>query len=75
MVHNNGKIDTRFKKTKTYLRNKNKVVGNMIKLDRTDITGYYYCVLSAVIKTSMLYVEKYYSQRNRLIANYYFNQA
>ena len=74
MVHNNGKIDKRFKESKTYLRNKDKIIDNMIILDNGDIIKYYANVIPAVIEITKLYVEEYYAQRNRLIANYYYNQ-
>lgn len=75
MVHNNGRIDERFKKTKTFLRLKSQVEQNLFKLEDKDIAKYLESVMKAVFDITDLFLECYFSRRNAVIANYYFNHT
>ena len=73
MVHNNGRVDARFKKMDTYARNKDKVVGELYKLEDSDIARYLQSVITAVEIITNLFLQKYYESRGKVIANHYFN--
>lgn len=73
MVHNNGRVDERFKKLDTYTRNKDKVVGELYKLEDSDIARYLESVITAVEKITNEFLKKYYESRGKVIANHYFN--
>lgn len=73
MVHNNGRVDERFKKLDTYTRNKDKVLGELYKLEDSDISKYLESVITAVEKITNLFLKKYYESRGQVIANHYFN--
>lgn len=73
MIHNNGMADERLKKTATYKRLNDKFSGKLFKLDSADINKYLKSVTYAVTVISNLYLEQYYTKRNTVIANYYFN--
>ena len=75
MVHNNGSVDQRFKTTSTYGRLKNKTNGNLFKLTEEDIQRYLKSVVYATVDISNMFLEKYYSERNAVIANHYFNRG
>lgn len=75
MIHNNGRIDERFKKTPTFSRLKNQVNDKLFKLEDIDISNYLRSVISAVTYIANTYLEKYYLQRNNAIANFYFNNV
>lgn len=74
MVHNNGRIDERFKLSSTYTRNVDKVIDLLYKLEEKDIAGYLGSVISSVTKITNLFLEKYYESRGKVIVNHYFNQ-
>jgi hypothetical protein len=73
MVHNNGRVDERFKKLDTYARNKEKVIGELYKLEDSDISQYLESVITAVGDITNLFLKKYYDSRGKVIANHYFN--
>lgn len=75
MVHNNGIIDEKFKRTKTYQRVKDKSDGRLLKLEKKDIDCYFADVVLAVAAISNLYLKIYYEFRNVVVANYYFNDG
>lgn len=73
MIHNNGSVDQRFKTTNTYSRLKDRIDGNLIKLTSVDIQRYMKNVVYATVDISNMFLERYYRERNAVIANYYFN--
>lgn len=73
IVHNNEMLDERFKSTQSFVRLKDKIIGNIIKIDEQDIQKYLTNVVYAVTKISNAFLEKYNLLRNVVIANYYFN--
>lgn len=73
MVHNNGLIDKQFMTSQTYQRVKNKVEGNLYRLEDKDIVEYISSMLNAATAISDVYLEKYYMNRNAVIASYYLN--
>lgn len=74
MVHNNGNVDEHFKKTPSYNRCKEHIVGSLYRLEDKDISVYLQSVLDSVAVITTLYCQKYYQMRNNVIANYYFNR-
>ena len=72
MVHNNGRVDERFKKLDTYTRNKDKVVGDLYKLEDSDIASYLESVITAVEKITNVFLKKYYASRGKVIATSLF---
>lgn len=75
MVHNNGMVDDHFKSTPTYTRVQNRIDGNLFRLEDSDVAAYLDSVVVAVTKITGVFLEKYYVQRNAVIANYYFNNT
>jgi len=75
MVHNNGRVDERFKTTPTYTRLKSRVEDKLFRLEDADIANYLKSVILAVTDITNIYLEKYYLHRNAAIANYYFNHV
>ena len=75
MVHNNGFIDQHFRTTSTYDRLKRRTNGNLLMLEADDIQKYLRSVTCAVVDVSNLFLERYYNERNTVIANYYFNKG
>ena len=73
MVHNNGSVDERFKSLDTYKRNKDKVIGELYRLEDSDISEYLESVVTAVGDITNLFLKKYYESRGMVIANHYFN--
>lgn len=73
MVHNNGMIDDKFKKSQSFPRLQDHMDGNLFKLANGDITNYFESVIIAVTEISNLYLKEYYARRNKSIANHYFN--
>lgn len=73
MIHNNGFVDKQFESTPTYQRVKDKVEGNLYRLEDEDIAKYLSSMFKAVTSISNVYLEKYYFHRNAVIANYYLN--
>lgn len=72
-VHNNGMVDSHFMKTPSYSRLKDHVKDNLYQLEDKDVQKYLKSVIDAVVKISNLFLGFYYSHRNSVIANYYFN--
>lgn len=75
MIHNNGRVDDRFKSTQTYSRLKERIDDKLFRLESTDITNYLKSVISAVTSITNIYLDRYYLQRNAAIANFYFNNT
>ena len=75
MVHNNGSVDQHFKTTSTYNRVKGKIDGDLFKLTEEDVQKYLQSVVYATVDISNLFLAKYYSDRNAVVANYYFNKG
>lgn len=73
MVHNNGRVDKRFKTTPTFVRLKSHVDDTLFRLEDEDIAHYLRSVILAVTDITNVYLEKYYLHRNAAVANYYFN--
>ena len=75
IVHNNGMIDEKFKKTVTFKRVESCLNGDLLFLN-TEKTFYY---LNSVIEIATiiaeLFEEKYSTQKFAIIANYYFNNG
>lgn len=74
IVHNNGRIDNHFQKTKTYDRLKDKVQGSFFKLEDEDINKYLDSTIKSISTITELYIEEYFEKRGSIIANYYFNK-
>lgn len=75
MIHNNGRMDERFKSTPTYMRLQDHVEGDLFRLEDTDLAKYLKSVIVAVSKITDIYLEKYYIHRNATVANFYFNNS
>lgn len=75
IIHNNGSVDERFKSTRTYSRLSNRVDGKLLRLEDADISNYLKSVIDAVTNITNIYLDKYYLQRNAVIASFYFNNA
>ncbi len=75
MVHNNGFVDKQFEKTPTYARVKNRVEGNLYRLEEEDIIKYSLSMLAGITIISQLYLNKFYLFRNTVISNYYLNNV
>lgn len=73
MIHNNGQVDMRFKNTGTYQRWNTRIDGKLFRLEDSDISDFLKSVIFAISDITNIYLQKYYSQRNVAIANYYFN--
>jgi uncharacterized protein with HEPN domain len=75
IVHNNGMIDLKFKNTKSYLRLKDKINGNLLFLNPKDILYYFEIVNSTIEILSNLFEKMYEEKKYVIIANHYFNSA
>lgn len=73
MIHNNGFVDKQFETTPTYQRVKDKVEGNLFRLEDNDIAKYLSSIFQAITCVSDIYLEKYNFYRNTVIASYYLN--
>lgn len=73
MIHNNGFVDKQFKTTATYQRVKDKVAGDLFRLEDDDIAKYLSSIFQAITSVSDVYLEKYDFYRNTVIASYYLN--
>ena len=73
MIHNNGRVDKRFKNTGTYQRWNTRIDDKLFRLEDSDISDFLKSVIFAISDITNIYLQKYYSQRNVAIANYYFN--
>lgn len=74
IVHNNGMMDEKFKKSPTYNRIKKIVSGNLIFLNQDNINHYLKYVTEIVSTITVFFNEKYSICKYSLIANYYFNK-
>lgn len=72
-VHNNGKLDDKFKKTHTYNRLKEHISGDLIFIDSTLIEQYLGDVLELVNGISIIYEKRFFEEKYLMISNYYFN--
>lgn len=73
MIHNNGFVDKQFKTTPTYQRVKDRVTGELFRLEDDDIAKYLSSIFRAITSISNVYLQKYYFYRNTVIASYYLN--
>lgn len=73
MIHNNGRVDERFKETTTYSRFKDRVNDKLLRIDSADISRLTKSVLGAVAIITNVYFDEYLLHLNSVIANYYFN--
>ena len=73
IVHNNGQVDKHFESTSTYSRWKDRINMTLIRIEDKDIAKLLLSVIDAITIVSNLYLEQYYTKRNRVIANHYFN--
>lgn len=73
IVHNNGQVDKHFETTATYSRWRERIDAPLIRIEDEDIAKLLSSVIDAVTIVSNLYLKQYYQNRNRVIANYYFN--
>ena len=73
IVHNNARVDEIFKQTPTYTRLINIIDSDFVKLDEEHISKYFTSVTIAVMTISHFFIERYFASRNKVIANYYFN--
>ena len=75
LVHNNGMMDARFKKSKTSFRIRKLIKGDLIVLDNKEINKYYKCVSELIFVIANTFNLQYQSKLHSLIANHYFNSA
>lgn len=75
MAHNNGMVDEHFKSTPTYTRLNDHIIGQLFRLEDSDIAKYLNSVIIATTEITNAYLEKYYVQCNATVANYYFNNT
>jgi len=73
IVHNNGLIDEKFKKTKSYSHLKDIIKGDLLFLDDKEIEHYLKIVCEVVKAIAELFEEKYNEQKYSIIANYFFH--
>ena len=73
IIHNNGMIDDKFKKTKTFQRIQDCICGDLIFLDEKEINNYLKQVTQIADIIGKAFEEKYSMLKYGLIANYYFN--
>lgn len=73
-VHNNGRIDNHFRSTITYQRMNDRVDDSLFRIEDTDITKYYKSLMVFIVQISNVFLKEYYSNRNKIISNYYFNK-
>lgn len=73
IIHNNGFIDERFKKTETFRRISHMINGDLIFIKDGDVTKYLGSVLELLIAIEEEFDRSFKEQMNMLIANYYFN--
>lgn len=73
IIHNNGMIDDKFKKTKTFQRIQDCICGDLIFLDEKEINNYLKQVTQISDIIGKAFEEKYSMLKYGLIANYYFN--
>ena len=73
IVHNNGQVDKHFEATQTYSRWKERISMPLIRIEDKDIARLLLSVIDAITIVSNLYLEQYYTKRNGVIANHYFN--
>jgi hypothetical protein len=72
-VHNNGYIDERFRKSKSYDRLKSNVHGELYCLKKENTMKYFKSVATATLAITDCYYNEYYRLRRKAVANYYFN--
>ena len=75
IIHNNGRIDEKFKKSPTFTRYSDRVDAHLIRIEDSDITKFLSSVIAAVTTISNIFLDKYFIQRNFTIANFYFNNT
>lgn len=75
MVHNNGIVDEKFKKSATFDRYSDRVTGNLIRIEDSDIAKLLKSVITAVTDISDVFLDKYFLERNSTVANFYFNNT
>jgi len=73
VVHNNGMIDEKFTKSKSFIRIKSNIDGNLIFINSNMITNYLSNVLELIYSIKNEFDLMYNSEMPSLIANYYFN--
>lgn len=75
MIHNNGRVDEKFKNSPTFNRYLDRVEGTLIRIEDSDIVKFLGSVISAVTTISNIFSNKYLKERNATIANFYFNNT
>ncbi len=73
LVHNNGIIDNKFRKSKTFSRINSLISGDLIFLDNKDIDMYLKNVIEIINAITETFNSQYRKQLHFLISNYYFN--
>ena len=73
VVHNNGMIDDRFKKTATYKRIPDAISGNLIFVTESMIAEYLGSVLELISAVESEFNTMFKQEMHGLIANFYFN--
>lgn len=74
IIHNNGFIDERFKKTETFSRVSHMIKGDLIFIKDVDVDKYVGSVSEILIAIEEEFDRCFKKQMNMLIANYYFNK-
>lgn len=72
MIHNNGMIDSQFRKSKSYERLKDKVDGPLLLIDQDMIDSYYNSVSHASTIVMEVFQKKYHELKKSMIAMHYY---
>lgn len=72
-VHNNGKIDEKFKRSNTYFRLRQCVKGDFIFIHPEIIAIFLSSVLELANAISAIYQNYFHKEKFSMISNYYFN--
>ena len=73
IIHNNGFIDEKFKKTETFSRISHMINGNLVFIKDSDVDKYLGSTLELLLAIEEEFDRSFKEQMNMLIANYYFN--
>ena len=75
IVHNNGRVDEKFKSSSTFNRYSDRVTGSLIRIEDSDIAKLLKPVITAITNISNVFLDKYFVERNSTVANFYFNNT
>ncbi len=72
MINNDGMIDSKFRKSKSYERLKDKVDGPLLLIDQDMIDSYYNSVSHASTIVMEVFQKKYHELKKSMIAMHYY---